>query len=646
MPAKTKTEAKKKGGKKPPVFIPCDPDEFIRSEKNPISWLKTHEKDGVIWKSDKLLTTVEENGDRSNIEDPVEKNQALMQVAGMLASMPDEMAVARDEYAKQIRNAYKVSKGTMDGIVKAALEAAANAKSRKDHRQRVQKNRVIKLNGSPVTWPFFTEEYAQDGNFKGIKINKLKFIELLKSFGYSRFQTEEGKEYQFVQIKENIITHCNRHDIIDHLEIFINKEYDFEKAKDIQFTDSEILLNKFYDGIRTYFNNELFARVKQEHEIILNSDLKDRMYFYYRNGFVEVTRNGYELKAYEEMNGSTWDHQVLERDFQKIKDFPEMAGNHGIFADFIYKLSGQETQRFIAFMTVIGYLCHDFYGYKLKAINFTDSRLSDVDDGRSGKTLLAKMLGRVRSYTEINGKDFNPRQREKYEKANLGTQIMHLNDVKANFPLEFIFNDITEGYMVKKLYMDPFRNKSKFIVSSNRTLNIEGGSQRDRIIPIEVSEYFSVDHSPEDEYEVWFPDNPEIDDNWSKEEWAKFDNFIALCGVHFLQKGIVIPASINLEERTLRNHTSEEFVEWMDDKLRDYKKAETLHEARFDKKELREEFWKAHSGSFSKKFESIFTARLFNKWLKRYAQLRLRIKNVHEFKTSGVQYITFKEHEG
>lgn len=602
-------------------------------------------------------------------ENAHDKQKALDKIAGIIGYIGKSVVI--DDYSKYIAKKYDFRVQTVRAAVDQAKEAHQKHIERQEYKTHVKKNRVVKLDGDPKVFPFFEEKVNKKGEFKELRINKLKFVKLMASFGYSRYElngtaTPSERSYTFVKIEDNIITHSSKEGIIDELEEFIEKEYDFVGAG-CDITDSEMLINKLYDGIRTYFNKDLFYRVRQEDPIIINTDRVDRIYFYFSNGFVEVTDEKFTLRPYDEMPGSVWNHQKLNREFKPIEGFAELKIDRqttGVVSDFVWKISNQDADRFDSLITIIGFLLHDFYDYKLKAVNFTDSSLAEEADGRSGKTLLSQIIGWVRSYTEINGKDFNPNDKGKYEGADLGTQVLHINDVLSTgqnkFLFEYIFNDVTEGYMVKKLYMQPFRNRSKIIVSSNSPIDVRGGSQKDRIIEYELSNYFSADYSPEDEYKMWF--GRDFDDV----EWQKTYNFMCICAMAFLYSGLKTPKTINLELRKLLQYTSKDFLEFMreieenckqgneKDPYTGYFAQLSKHNLtmplgtwsdirqfpRFDKKILKDLFEGAYEDYQNQKW---FTSKMWTKWLRDYSEKALGVKKPIETRANGRNWIQFTE---
>lgn len=628
-------------------------------------YISRYQVDGVMWMAGKLLGEIPETD--------IRRNDNVETLARTLSLIPQE--VRRDDYAKKIAKEYNLVYKTIAKLIDNNL--VINRK-KDDIKKTVRKNKATQLDGDPCIFPFFIEQVTVnkttgDETFKGIKIDKYKFVKLLAHFGFTRYETgtTENKDgYAFVRLGDNVISSVTRNQIIDYLERFVKNDYKFDEAG-CSHADAEILINTFYDQIRNVFHNDIFARVRTEDPIILNVDKKDTTYLYYKNGFVEVTRQGWKMRSYKEMEGSIWDHQMLDRNFTEaipdleVDDVGNIVASQridgklinvmkaGYFADFCYHISNHNKDRFIALCCIIGYLIHDFYQYKLKAVLFTDSSLSDTSEGRTGKTLLGKMIGQVRSYCEINGKDFDTSNKNKYEDVKLGTQVVHLNDIKTRgrfkFDFEDVLNDVTEGFMVNAKYMTPFRQFSKMILSTNKTLNIMGASQRDRITEFEMSAFFGEHNSPADFYGHWF-----IRD-WDEAEFNRFDNFMCFCTQMYHTHGLLEPAAINLGERKLRNHTSEEFMEFMGEITACLKRVGVpwesyngpvpltmfdvaMQDFQFDKKRLHEKF----IGDYPD-FKQWLTQKTFTTWLRMYSAQRMHVKIPKEWKSNGISFIQFRQ---
>lgn len=608
------------------------------------------------------------------VDNPAARNNGFNDMARTLAMFDESRKAMRSDYGRRIAKNYKMDWSTLRGLIDDQLKVKEIQEVKI---KKVRKNKTAKLNGNVNQFPFFEEQTDKKGNFTDIKINKVKFVELLSHFGFTRYDVSDNNDYTFVRLEENIIQDVKKDEIIDFVEHYLEQKYDFEGAG-LLYADAEMIRNKFYDGMRSYFSKDLFARMRLEQPIIINKDDKEHTYFYYENGFVAITADGWKLHPYEEMNGSVWNNQMLDRPFvnlyenlySKEDDFD--ISELGVFADFVYRLSGAyraETatdatkkaeyfKRFYSLCTIIGYVIHDFYQYKLKAILLTDSSLSDESDGRTGKTLLGKLIGHIRSYCEINGKDFDANNKNKYEAAKLGTQVLHLNDVKNKgrykFDFEDVFNDVTEGYTVDAKYMQPFKGMSKMILSTNKTLNISGGSQRDRIIQFEVSDFFNEKHSPADFYGHWLM----LD--WKADEWQKFDNFMCYCASLHHSKGIIEPSTINLEMRVLKDHTCQEFIDFMADISHSLKEKKipyqgynmpdaagmfdksiehTMSTFEFEKKQL---YLKFKEDFEDYKNANWFTQQHFTKWLKMYSKYVMGVDKPITRRSNSKDLIIFR----
>jgi hypothetical protein len=498
-----------------------------------------------------------------------------------------------------------------------------------------RKKKKEKKAEKPDFYQFFKATSTDKGALDKIIINRQRLLELLKSFGFYRYDLDI-KSSKLIRIQSKLVEEVSRQLIIDHFEEWIKNDFDYSTQ---DLVESEDLLNKIYCSLGQYFSEDLLNRLRLEEEITLNRDKVDRAYLYYRNGFVEIDKEGWALRDYSELDNYIWKHQRIDRNFKLLdidasEDKKLNRKNLGVFGDYIFKVANQESYRFHALCSIIGYNLHDFHDYKLKATVLTDSSLSDDAEGRTGKTLFCKALGFIRKYCEINGKDFNLQDKHKYSGAELDTQVIHLNDVRTNFNFESLFNDITEGLTVDKKNDKPFKLRSKMLVSTNKTIRINGSSSRDRSIEFEFSDYFSDRHSPEDEYKQWFFRD------WDELEWQRFDNFMCHCTCVFLQKGILPPGTINLEERKLREETKPEFIDFMEDILSTtIKNGGNIHEVEYDKASLFTQFKERYVDFNNTQFKQ----RTFTQWLKTFAKLRYGINTCLERKSGSDYFIQFKE---
>lgn len=508
---------------------------------------------------------------------------------------------------------------------------------------------------------FYQIDVSSTGIFKGLKINKVKFINRLMKLGFRRFEMSP-KNYSYIEIDKNRITEVTPTLITDAFEKYIKNlpEYEHEvvisnemgeSIKNINVTPV-MLQEKIYNGLETYFNKSLLYRMVDGDEIFIQKDGRHSKYFYFRNGFVEVTKEGYQFKDYSQLTGFIWKNQILDRDFKKPDE------NESFIEKFFKRISGRrndETQeflfdaeRFLSIKTITGYNLHSYTETKLFATLLTDAALGQDDEpnGRTGKTLWGKALGQMLNankdsqvYIEINGKNFNPREENRYAAAGLETSLIHINDLWRKFNFENLFNDITEGIEVKRLYMDKYTIRAKIVLSSNLSVQINGESAKDRVKIFEFSDYYNSQFNPSIEFKHWFFTD------WDADEWARFDLFMIKCCQEFFENGVFEANSINIEKRTLEEHTSPEFLIWMDEYIimhvvPEFKFDET---AKAEKKELYTRFINDYEDFKNPNFKQ----KDFTRWVRKYSKTSKYIQPIDarrdEARSSGKDYFYFRK---
>jgi VirE N-terminal domain/Primase C terminal 2 (PriCT-2) len=414
----------------------------------------------------------------------------------------------------------------------------------------INKNEIVFYN------PQFKTDDEGNQVLKDIKINYVKFTELIYSFGFRRFDID--KEFIYVQLQSNVIKEVTRLQIQDFFFSYLEGLPD---ALSNGIT-KKALKEKMYNNPQNFFCDNRLSLLINKEPFIFNEDTKSECFIYYKNGYVKSTKDGYELKPYNQLQGFIWYTQIIQRDFSFLSVESYSIKEMSVYAQFLYNVSGKNKDNFDSLCSLIGYLLHGYTDVKMKAIILTDSRISDEANGRTGKTLFGNTLRHIKRLTQINGKDFDPTNKNKYQEANLDTQIIFLNDVRSNFRFEVLYNDITEGITVEKKNKNPFSVKAKMCITTNKTIAIEGSSSKDRSIEFEFADHYNDRYSPEDEFKQRF-----FSQDWKQKDWQQFDNFMMFCICVFLRCGIIEPQNINLNQRKLLDQTHASFLEFMNEKI-------------------------------------------------------------------------------
>jgi hypothetical protein len=464
---------------------------------------------------------------------------------------------------------------------------------------------------------WFSERINRQGELKW-RINHLKFIYYLRHTGFRRFDIND--DYIFIQIKDHIIEEIPIHRIQDDLFRYLNSIIE----EDLEGVTKEELMSIFITSPAIFFNDKKLSTLGVEPNLQFVTDNKEYGSIFYKNGFVKCSSTGYKLHEYQELEGHIFKNQIKNREFKK-------GEANGMFYTFVFNISGKNEGRFLSLQTLIGYLLHSFYETKMKAVNLTDSTISDNAEGRSGKTLLGRAISLIKNVSEISGKDFEPTNKHKYATVNLDTQVVFLNDLRKHFDFETLFNDISDAITVDRKNLQPFIIRAKMLISSNDTFRIEGASAKDRVVEFELADHYNANYSPEDEFKCWFFRD------WDAEEWLKFDNFMCGCLTSYLKNGILEPEQINLDKRKLISETNSDFVAFMNDKVSsqeirfnmDYDKTLLHEEFLDDYPEYRMDNWLKKTGNFTR-------------YLKAYSKYSTDLKStIKERRSNSRSFIQF-----
>lgn len=486
---------------------------------------------------------------------------------------------------------------------------------------------------------FFKVRKDQDGNFKDVQILQTGFLALLRRLGFRRY--DEGDSFIIVRIEDNII---------EQIPLFRLREMVVRYFRNLpeelgEHVPLDALLEKLHRSLGTLTTDEKLALLvpmdEDGTEIHIVEDSINTAYYFYKNGFVEVTKAGFKLRPYTDLPGMIWRDQIIQREFKVLKPSEVESGVYWKFANRVAgNAKADNPERFTSFLTITGYNLHRFFNTKLRCTIFLDSRMGDDPDGRSGKSLHCKAIREImnadpqngRQMITIDGKKYDPTNRFNLDQLHISTRLVLFDDIKRGFQIEEFFNAIVDGLVrERKGDVNKARIYSKLIFTLNYTIQIRGGSAKDRVIEFEFADYYSSQLTPEDEFKQWFFRD------WDAAEYMKFDNFMMMCVVDYLKMGIIMPNTMNLEARKLRDETNPVFIDFMED-------VQIEHEKAYDKKELYHKF--VEMGDDGKPRSRDFgwmKLRVFTDWLKSYAMYRPEYAGYKEYKSNGRYMIRFFE---
>lgn len=452
------------------------------------------------------------------------------------------------------------------------------------------------------------------------RIQPSKLYEFLHNHGVGLYnadpKSKKRTESKIVQVINNVVSEVSENYLMQMAASHIRKMTAEEG-------NAEPILDSLH--MKTSLFSKKNTRLLQFNDIDFVDDTAKQVHFFYKNGVVKVTKDGFSLFPYSQADGYVWDDDILDRDFKPlvISDWEKSD-----FAQFINDLSimGNDAdfskERLLSISTLIGYLLSRHKDPSLqKAIILMDMEIDGSPNGGSGKTLLATALSHFRKTFKVDGKMYDHRRWFKFSGISDSTRIILFDDTRKEFDFELLFSIMTSGIEIVAKYKDayyiPFEKSPKVIITTNYALNGEGGSFRRRIYEYEVSNTFSDAFRPDQKFgKLFFED-------WSEHEWQLFDNFMLHCTKLFLEHGLIESNPVNIKRNKFINATSPDFWDWVQTNIEP--------DVKYDKKILFESFRTEYS------IKNSLERRKFSSWLEKYA-LYLGLEYDNKSHSDNVRY--------
>lgn len=427
-----------------------------------------------------------------------------------------------------------------------------------------------------------------------------KYREFLVSNGFSKYYASEDGTFALVKRDGCVIQEV----MDEHIKDFVI-EYLYNLS-DKRIFDA-------YSGSMKIQKDDFLSFLPNVTSKFLRDD-KNRSYVFYRNCIVCVTIDGIHTIDYSEMDGLIWERQILDRDFNVV-DYSDSE-----FYRFITNISNADEKRMQTMRSTLGYMMH---GYNNPAYNpvviLNDETISDKPEGGTGKGIYVNSITKIRNSVIVDGKRLDVKNRFAFQRVTQETQVLCLQDVVKNFDFEVLFSMITDGMSIDMLYKGqtfiPFDQMPKWIITTNYAIKGDGNSNERRKWEVEFTKYYSKDFTPLTEFgHVLF-------DDWSEEEWAKFDNFMISNIQLYLQKGLIKSEFKNLKTRQFYIATSHEFAEYC---LGNDKKYELLAGSEYLGQEILEDFKMKYPDYGDHRAK--LSHRTFYRWLDEYCKYKYGTK--------------------
>lgn len=309
------------------------------------------------------------------------------------------------------------------------------------------------------------------------------------------------------------------------------------------------------------FNDSFFEYIEKSEIKILQDDDK-HAYFPFTNGICKVSKDEIQMIEYSKINDSIWQTQIIDFNLELSKDF---IPTQGVFAEFISKISDDNPERIRYAYSIIGYILHSYKDpSKPYAVILAEETDDESKGGGTGKGLFFMAISKIIPTVKIDGKNFKPDKTFAFQRVELGTQLVVIEDCPRNVDFERYYPTITEGITIEKKNQDEvflkYSESPKIAFTTNYAIasNAEHAKRRQKIL--EFAPFFNSKFTPKDHFKhTLFYD-------WDLDEWTKFYNLMIYCVKEYLTYGISeYNNSDKLARKSVKMQFGEEFLDYYTD---------------------------------------------------------------------------------
>jgi hypothetical protein len=313
-----------------------------------------------------------------------------------------------------------------------------------------------------------------------------------------------------------------------------------------------------YRSANSIFSDNMLEFLEYTNIEILRAS-NDDAYFPFLNCIVRISKyNKIEVLSYEDIDGKyVWESSVIKHNFNLDFDYSDFS-----FYKFISKINNDENSRIDFCSKIIGYLLHE-YRDPLNPITVVfGEETSDTNlGGGAGKGILTTALSKLTSLVNIDGKSFNPDREFAFQRVNVDSRLVVLQDTTDKFDFEALFSKTTDGFTIRKMFTPeifiPFELSPKFVITTNYTIDNEKGASERRLKLLEFSSFFNSKNKPIDYLgEVLF-------NSWDNQKWDKFYTMMFDCLLIYLENGITeIKETQTSKIKRIATKYGDDFLGW------------------------------------------------------------------------------------
>lgn len=458
-------------------------------------------------------------------------------------------------------------------------------------------------------------EISNSKNRPKAVIKPAVLIDFLTKHGFYKYALSKN-DIIFVRVINNILYKTSIADIKEFIQNYLNGlVYEFkDSVREAVIKSHNIYLTKQ----TLHFLSSLNPRLKRGN--------KENAYLFFKNAFLKITSESISTHSYDELNDEyVWNDSIINRniDINALDSALFLAE----YNQLLRNVCRNEEQWYNALSCAIGYLAHDYKDKSnARAIILCDEEISLADDsnGGTGKSLICSALKHIKNTEVIDGKNFRTDSPFIFQKVDIDTEVVLIDDVRKNFDFESLLSAITSDLTIEKKNQKPqtipFEESPKFIITTNYTISGNGNSYDRRKHEIEFSNYYNSKWTPRDDF------GHNLFDEWPEDEWTWFYLCIAIYVQRYLKHGLMKYEIKNLSYRRAVNSTSQEFIDF------------ALDHIEVDKEYIKRELWDEFKNRFPEYTQ--MRSNKFTNWLKTYAN-NFQLK-YNERKSNEKRFISFR----
>lgn len=390
-------------------------------------------------------------------------------------------------------------------------------------------------------------------------INRGRLIEFLHVHGgFALYYYDKNSTiFRVVQCKDGFLqeasTEYMKKFIIEYIE---SLPYTFDGG--LTPDDLKDLVLKSHD--RLFNSGHLEFLPRGEYNLL--ADTIDTAYFPFKNGVIRVMAGKVDLVSYIEIGRVIWRTQII--DFE-IKVDPDINDKAVEYSKFISCICADDEDKMSYAVTLIGYLLHKYKDpAKPYCVILAEENDNEDQGGGTGKGIFVTGISKLVNTERVDGKNFKLDKTFAFQRVNLSTRLIAIEDVRKNFDIEGFYSVITEGITVEKKNKDelfiPYKDSPKILVNTNYSIMKLAAHFKRRMKIFEFSPHFGAKNTPRELF------GHNLFDDWDEVQWSLFYNLMFCCCRDYLELGILeTDSTIKSKRKHIRLKYGDEFLEWFDD---------------------------------------------------------------------------------